>query len=180
MSEIEQKRNQYGISVNELADSIGVSRNTIYRWETEGTKPSPAHQKKINEFFSSCEKKEKSKAEMPLIETIQEPTEAEAEIVEVVISPTVQQKSWRKVLRILLFSLCILGFCATTILCIAMSSSLYHYYAFVKEGVASVALSLPLEMINLMLVISIIGELVFCLGGFCIIRQWIKDREVQK
>lgn len=45
-------RRQKGLSQNELAEQIGVSRILISRWESEAVKPSPKNMSKLSEFFS--------------------------------------------------------------------------------------------------------------------------------
>lgn len=48
---IKQKRQSLGLTQEALATAIGVSVNTIQKWERSPTKPSRENQKKLDEFW---------------------------------------------------------------------------------------------------------------------------------
>jgi DNA-binding XRE family transcriptional regulator len=51
-NEIKMLREHMGLTQTELADKLGVSRRTIYRWEMKQHKPLPVFQKLIKELMA--------------------------------------------------------------------------------------------------------------------------------
>lgn len=51
MTQLEQTRRELNITQQELADFVGVSRYTIYRWETGECEPSEQNKERLQEYF---------------------------------------------------------------------------------------------------------------------------------
>lgn len=51
MTQLEQTRRELNITQQELADFVGVSRYTVYRWETGECEPSKQNKERLQEYF---------------------------------------------------------------------------------------------------------------------------------
>lgn len=55
MNEFERERRRHNLTQGQIARFLGVSRNTVYRWETGDSKPSRDKQQKLEELYAFCE-----------------------------------------------------------------------------------------------------------------------------
>ncbi|HLV97327.1 MAG TPA: helix-turn-helix transcriptional regulator [Ktedonobacterales bacterium] len=57
MITLRRLREEAAYSLSEVAQGCGVRRQTVWQWENAKARPSPAHRRKLAEFFK-CEPKE--------------------------------------------------------------------------------------------------------------------------
>ncbi|SHF32375.1 helix-turn-helix domain-containing protein [Thermomonas hydrothermalis] len=60
--EVRIKRQQMGLLQRELADLLGVTEFSVYRWETGKRSITPAHTQRLREVFAEWHAKQRAKA----------------------------------------------------------------------------------------------------------------------
>jgi transcriptional regulator with XRE-family HTH domain len=58
--DLTRRREALGLSRTELAERIGVSMTTVWRWETEGRQPIPAVARVLEQTLARLEKRKRA------------------------------------------------------------------------------------------------------------------------
>lgn len=167
MTELEQQRRQHNITQQQIADYLGVTRNTVYRWETGECKPSAENLKRLNELFRSTEQTTEDNT-IFLTPSWQEVTISESESVSAFVYPLEKSEKrlfWKKFLLTLGL---IANFCAILavgLFCAICISQIRADLVFGNQGYGthSTPSLIPLNWGTLILGLALLGFLIYLL-----------------